>query len=348
MSRIVIGLGLCLLAVGFSETSWATELRVVSLNTKQLPSSPQRVERLVGLLRLLADRSFDHHLVALQEFYFNPVTDKHLLKTLVAAVQDKYEIFTGVPWHGKPEHDRYKAKLGGSGLTLLVRKDLKVLSRHAEPWRKAVFMDDIAQKGFLRVTLGLPGGQRLHLVAVHLNAMFPGRDYADLLKNLTFGVKTLPEELFLGEVVQRDQINQLAQHLETLPAGDTQLLLGDFNVISTREYPEHPFLTMPIRQCYRRMLERLKAVDLWAVLHPGMDEPGFTIDPSLNPMAFQVPKSLRLLYPDKTRIDYFLLRDPANTLRPLGLEVAFSSIVPFPNGEGFVSDHFGLLGRFAY
>ena len=341
----VLRLGFLLALLGLALPTQAEQLTIVSLNFA-MSTSGHRRERLEAFARTIEERKPD--VVALQEFYFS-VADLPVVTQLRKLLGAHYDLHLGIPPSGKFENTKLPFRPLASGLAWLVRKDVTIESRHAEKWRQNFLIDLFTQKGFFHLAIKKDQGRRIHVINAHLNPFFPGKNLADLLKKYLQGVKQAPKDLGLDEIIKRTQIDQVAAYIKALPQGEPVFLMGDLNIISTREYPDHPFLSLPQHNLYAYLVKALDMSDTWATVHESPEDKGFTYDPAHNPLAIPVPDQFKLMFPMPFRGSYLFAKLAGTGVDSAAMELLFDQPIKLKaNKTTFLSDHYGLLASFSY
>jgi endonuclease/exonuclease/phosphatase family metal-dependent hydrolase len=225
------------------------------------------------------------------------------------------EVFTKKGKNGYASYDYPYVAHGPGALPRLTGSGLKILSKYPIEriatlvYRSCLKDDCLSRKGALLTLIELPDGQRLNLVATHLNAR--GDDTTRI-----------------------DQLNQLRDFIAYYAEHDTPVLIvGDFNF-------------NPSSGAYQYLMEQLKQVtpapisDLWATTHDASD-PGYTNDSINNTYAHDY--NVRTNFPlTQERIDYQLTTQLGNSKRlvPISSKLFF-------NEKPFYSDHYGVWGEYA-
>ena len=203
----------------------------------------------------------------------------------------------------------------GGGLLLLSRHPFEEEPRFTPfpPEAKAEY-ERIANKGVLEASLSLPQGIRLGLFLTH---------FQEGESPVAISARQAEME-FLGACTEKEP-------------DKPKLILGDCNVTAEKRFPKKTGRKRATRE-YIRLMEKLKAVDVFRDLYPSADEiPGFTWIPGTRiEEALNGPGGEKR---EGVRIDYIFRKGNLKTIHAESRPLTFSS------GE-HASDHCLVRGEF--
>jgi len=250
----------------FSASAHALTFKIIQFNTWGVPLMVEDCSRYSQAMERIESRSPD--VVILEEVFTR--------KGKKAFHRESY------PYEARGP--RAFPKLVSSGLRILSRFPITRVSQTV--FRRCTESDCLARKGAILVVLDLPDGQKLNVVATHLDS---------------------------GKMVnvRLSQLKQIQTLIETGgEPGAATVFAGDLNFIEDSiEYP--------------RMMSALGMTDGWRATH-AVSDPGFTYDTTQNRYAHDY--SIKTHEPPlRGRIDYVLSKDGALSLiTPTDSKVIFN------------------------
>jgi len=266
----------------------AEKISVASFNTWGVPFAVWDTWRYAAAMKALEKLSPD--LILLEEVF--SAKGNHAYRS----AKYPYEV-KGPKWF---------PRVVGSGVRILSKYPIE---RKATLVYRSCEKDDcLSRKGAVMAVVDLPSGQKLNVIATHLNAR--GDD-----------------------PIREDQIDQLLEFISYYAEPNAPILLGgDFNF-------------NPSAGAYSYLIQRVKALnpdpltDLWVQTH-SPDDPGYTNDSVNDPYAREYNE--RTNFPlTQERIDYQFTTKIGNgpTLVPDASHLFF-------NEAPYYSDHYALWGEY--
>ena len=239
----------------FTGTAQALSFKVIQFNTWGVPLMVEDCSRFGQAMSRIESRAPDA--VVLEEVFSNKGK----------------RAFHSAAYPYEARGPRAFPKLVSSGLRILSRFPIERVTQTV--FRRCTESDCLAKKGAILAVLDLPDGQKLNLVATHLDS---GKKVNVRLSQL-------------------EQIRALIEQEGEI--GAATVFTGDLNFAEDSiEYP--------------RMIQNLGMIDAWRATHP-MAESGFTYDTSENRYAHDY--AIKTHEPPlRGRIDYSLSKDGTQSL----------------------------------